>query len=369
MLRGDPSPQFANWSVDFRLGSAADGDSDPQAVEADLGLDRATRRQLQVGLEAAGFDTGGADGRFGPRTRAAIRNWQVARSERATGYLDGAAVAALRPSAVGQPTLQQQEPRPSPSAAPAVSAVQQQPAAPSAEQENLFWQSIMTSTNPAEFEAYLAQFPNGVFRRLAEARLATLRTSASGSDGTGGGGGATTAPAGAQVPGAPAPPAGSWIPGAAGPGFSAAAAADADVRRRPGTVFQDCDVCLEMVVMPDGGLALGRYEVTVSEFRAFASATNSGAGSGDCFDHSWRALPFPQTDRHPVTCVSWDDAQEYLTWLSRTVGATYRLPTEAEWERAAEGSQRGCDRRRTGRRGTCPVGSYGFRVASGVSLE
>ena len=44
-----------------------------------------------------------------------------------------------------------------------------------AEQENLFWQSIMNSANPAEFEAYLMQFPNGVFRALAQARLAALR--------------------------------------------------------------------------------------------------------------------------------------------------------------------------------------------------
>ena len=42
-------------------------------------------------------------------------------------------------------------------------------------QENLYWQSIMNSTNPAEFQAYLAQFPNGVFRALAEARLVELR--------------------------------------------------------------------------------------------------------------------------------------------------------------------------------------------------
>ena len=45
----------------------------------------------------------------------------------------------------------------------------------SAELDALFWQSIMNSTNPAEFEAYRAQFPNGVFRALAEARLAELR--------------------------------------------------------------------------------------------------------------------------------------------------------------------------------------------------
>ena len=50
-----------------------------------------------------------------------------------------------------------------------------QPVAATAEQESLFWQSIKDSTNPAEFEAYLTQFPNGVFRALAEARLAALR--------------------------------------------------------------------------------------------------------------------------------------------------------------------------------------------------
>ena len=52
------------------------------------------------------------------------------------------------------------------------------PLAATAEQENLFWQSVMNSTNPAMFEAYLAQFPSGVFRALAEARLAELRAPA-----------------------------------------------------------------------------------------------------------------------------------------------------------------------------------------------
>ena len=53
-----------------------------------------------------------------------------------------------------------------PSAPPATAAT--------TELDSLFWQSIMNSTDPAEFEAYLAQFPNGVFRALAEARLAAL---------------------------------------------------------------------------------------------------------------------------------------------------------------------------------------------------
>ena len=41
-------------------------------------------------------------------------------------------------------------------------------------QENLFWQSIMNSTAAADFEAYLRQFPNGIFRVLAQNRLAAL---------------------------------------------------------------------------------------------------------------------------------------------------------------------------------------------------
>ena len=57
---------------------------------------------------------------------------------------------------------------------PNVPAAAQPPAA-TAEQENLFWQSIINSTNPEDFKAYLAQFPNGVYRPLAQNRLARLR--------------------------------------------------------------------------------------------------------------------------------------------------------------------------------------------------
>ena len=120
-------------------------------VEEGLGLDRAARQQIQRGLEAAGFDPGGADGMFGPRTRAAIRSWQTSRGSRATGYLDGAAVAALRPSALGQPTFRQREAAGPDTAPPAAAA--------GAELEGLFWQSIMNSTNPAEFEGVSGAVP------------------------------------------------------------------------------------------------------------------------------------------------------------------------------------------------------------------
>ena len=60
-----------------------------------------------------------------------------------------------------------------------------------------------------------------------------------------------------------------------------------------------------------------------------------------------------------MTCLSWDDAQAYVSWLSRTARAPYRLPTLEELAGAAEGSQPECYRGRTGREGTCPVGAYG----------
>ena len=47
-------------------------------------------------------------------------------------------------------------------------------AAPDTAQENLFWQSIRESTDPADFEAYLGQYPNGAFRALAQNRLSRL---------------------------------------------------------------------------------------------------------------------------------------------------------------------------------------------------
>jgi formylglycine-generating enzyme required for sulfatase activity len=50
---------------------------------------------------------------------------------------------------------------------------------------------------------------------------------------------------------------------------------------------------------------------------------------------SFRNPGFEQTGDHPAVCVSWDDAQAFVRWLSAVTNSAYRLPSESEWEYCA----------------------------------
>jgi formylglycine-generating enzyme required for sulfatase activity len=83
-----------------------------------------------------------------------------------------------------------------------------------------------------------------------------------------------------------------------------------------------------MVTVPE--FWISRYPVTNAEYALFAKATGAEV------PELWREGEVPPgLETHPVVTVSWHDAQAYCRWLSEVSGRAARLPTEAEWEKAA----------------------------------
>ncbi len=149
-----------------------------------------------------------------------------------------------------------------------------------------------------------------------------------------------------------------------------AATAVSGAAMNPGSLIRDCPTCAAVALLPAGRfkqgaaaadagslsyerpqhwviigrpLAMSMNLVTVDEFRQFVDATRRDMQGCDTYDGAWKHRPennwqnpgFNQTGAHPVTCVSWNDANAYAQWLSTKTGHRYRLPSASEWEYAA----------------------------------
>lgn len=266
---------------------------------------------------------------------------------------------------------------------------------PASDAEIIFWNSIANSTSPADYQAYLDQYPKGRFATLAKARahpqVAALTPAPASSP----------PPAAAPVPLDPDPevvfwqsisgstnpsdyqayldqyPKGRYVslaksralpqvatatpapaaptPSTPGPiacsGGTLASLSNAGV----GTCFKDCaDGCPEMMVIPAGSFTMGtpaseqgryasegpQHSVTIG--RAFAAGRydvtfaqwDACVLAGGCNGHTPADQGWGRGSR-PVIMVSWEDANAYTRWLSQRTGQTYRLLSESEWEYAA----------------------------------
>jgi formylglycine-generating enzyme required for sulfatase activity len=112
---------------------------------------------------------------------------------------------------------------------------------------------------------------------------------------------------------------------------------------------------------------VAKHPVTVAEYAAFVRQSNHRIPPpGGTL--SWTAQQ--QRPDHPVVLVTWSDARAYAAWLALLTGQHWRLPTEAEWEKAARGTDgriypwgNAWDKTRAntgdgGPNGTTPVGTY-----------
>ena len=333
----------------------------PRQAESSLGLTRAERHRIQQALASLGYQPGMVDGKFGVRTRMAIRRYQAEHGRPATGYLMAYEAGKLQVASRKEAEERRRE-------------AEQVASRKEAEERRREAEQVASRKQAEERRKEAEQVASRKQaerrRRDAEKRReealradteAFTRATASG-----------TARAIREY--LTAYPSGRHVAEAKRLLLHAERREREHWAQRSGAEIRDCPDCPPMVVMPLGAysmgspskergrkntegpvhrvtierpFAAGRHEVTRRQFRRFVDETGHSAQAGcQTFgrgewkwrdEESWLEPGFAQTDDHPVVCVSWEDARAYVEWLSMKTGKSYRLLSESEWEYAARG--------------------------------
>jgi formylglycine-generating enzyme required for sulfatase activity len=155
----------------------------------------------------------------------------------------------------------------------------------------------------------------------------------------------TRPPAPAPTPPAPQAP----KPTTAEPKPTPPSPARTEAGNMPGDTFRDCPDCSELVVVPAGSFTMGSGAPYEGPLHKVTIAKPFAVGRFEVTFDEWdrcvadKGCSFKPDDRglgrgnRPVVNISWLDAKEFIAWLSRKTGKTYRLPSESEWEYIARG--------------------------------
>ncbi|HEY7833004.1 MAG TPA: SUMF1/EgtB/PvdO family nonheme iron enzyme [Ktedonobacterales bacterium] len=117
---------------------------------------------------------------------------------------------------------------------------------------------------------------------------------------------------------------------------------------------------------------IARFPITVAEYACFVRSGHVAPPKG-----SWRPITWEDQLKHldhPVVCITWHDATAYAAWLAKTTRRPWRLPSEAEWEKATRWNsamrqshiypwgdafdKARCNTSASGIGATTPIGSY-----------
>ncbi len=81
--------------------------------------------------------------------------------------------------------------------------------------------------------------------------------------------------------------------------------------------------------------SIGQHPVTVAEYACAVRAKAVREPTSEYLEPYWHWPTQLTRLSHPVVCVSWDDTIAYIRWLAKTTRQLWRLPSEAQWEKAA----------------------------------